>query len=108
MYILKYILSNWFGHFGEGSVFCEYLVCDYILIIDYLHILFHGTFVESEDVKKRTTSSHSDFVSIIVVIYSSKSISILFLSIHSAVYKVHNIQFTYLIFSLELLTLILP
>ena len=66
-----------------------------IVIIDYLHILFHGNFVESEDVKKKTTSSHygphSVFVSIIVIIYSSKTISI---RLHLSIYSVQSTQYT--------------
>lgn len=53
-----------------------------IAIIDYLNILFHGNFVESEDVKKKTTSSH---------IYSSKTISI---RLHLSIYSVQSTQYT--------------
>ena len=82
-YVHTYILSNSLGHFGEGSVFCEYY--DYKVIIDYLHIFFHGNFVESEDFA---------VTCIIVVIYSSKRVSILYLSI----YSVQSTLLIYLIF----------
>ena len=49
MYIVltSYILNTLLGRFEEGSVFCD--CYDYLVIIDYLHILFHGNFVELED-----------------------------------------------------------
>ena len=54
--VLIWILSIWFCHLGEDCsvLFCYY---DYIyIVINYLHISFHGNFVEPEDVPwKRNT-----------------------------------------------------